>query len=51
MTATHDQHGHRNYLTPTERDAFLEAAKDTEVRELQLNLVDDSAGRKKRGDG
>jgi integrase len=35
MTNLHDQHGHRKYLTPAERDAFLRAADDAEVREVR----------------
>src|SRR5215207_9106187 len=35
MTSLHDQHGHRKYLTPAERDAFLRAADDAEVREVR----------------
>ena len=35
MTTLHDQHGHRKYLTLAERDAFLEAATDAEVREMR----------------
>jgi integrase len=35
MTNLHDQHGHRKYLTPAERDAFLAAADDAEVREVR----------------
>jgi integrase len=35
MTTLHDQHGHRKYLTPAERDAFLKAADDAEVREVR----------------
>ena len=35
MTTLHDQHGHRKYLTPAERDAFLRAADDAEVREVR----------------
>jgi integrase len=35
MTNLEDQHGHRKYLTPAERDAFLRAADDAEVREVR----------------
>ena len=35
MTILHDQHGHRKYLTPAERDAFLNAADESEVREVR----------------
>src|SRR5829696_8298648 len=35
MTNLHDQHGHRKYLTPAERDAFLQAADDAELREVR----------------
>ena len=35
MTTLHDQHGHRKYLTPAERDAFLKAADDAELREVR----------------
>ena len=35
MTNLHDQHGHRKYLTPAERDAFLRTADDAEVREVR----------------
>ncbi len=35
MTTLHDQHGHRKYLTPAERDAFLNAADESEVREVR----------------
>ena len=39
MTTLHDQHGHRKYLTPAERDAFLEAATDAEVREMRTSCA------------
>jgi integrase len=35
MTTLHDEHGHRKYLTPAERDAFLKAADDAELREVR----------------
>ena len=35
MTTLHDQRGHRKYLTPAERDVFLKAADDAEVREVR----------------
>ena len=34
MTTLHDQHGHRKYLTLAERDVFLKAVDDAEVREV-----------------
>jgi hypothetical protein len=36
MTTLHDQHGHRKYLTPAERDAFL---KVREVRTFCATLA------------
>src|ERR687892_1772833 len=35
MNTLYDSHGHRKYLTPAERDAFLKAADETEVREVR----------------
>ena len=35
MNTLYDQHGHRKYLTPAERDAFLKAADESEVREVR----------------
>ena len=35
MTTVQDEHGHRKYLTPAERDAFLKAADDAELREVR----------------
>ena len=35
MTTLHGQHGHRKYLTPAERDVFLKAADEAEVREVR----------------
>ena len=35
MTTLHDEHGHRKYLTPAERDAFLKTADDAELREVR----------------
>jgi integrase/recombinase XerD len=35
MNTLYDQYGHRKYLTPAERDAFLKAADETEVREVR----------------
>ena len=39
MNTLYDQHGHRKYLTPAERDAFLNAADESEVREVRTRLV------------
>jgi integrase/recombinase XerD len=33
--ALYDQHGHRKYLTPAERDAFLKATDESEIREVR----------------
>jgi integrase/recombinase XerD len=35
MNTLCDHDGHRKYLTPAERDAFLKAADDSEVREVR----------------
>ena len=35
MNTLYDHDGHRKYLTPAERDAFLKAADDAEVREVR----------------
>jgi integrase/recombinase XerD len=35
MNTLYDHDGHRKYLTPAERDAFLKAADDSEVREVR----------------
>src|SRR3954469_7629784 len=35
MNTLYDHHGHRKYLTPAERDAFLKAADGSEVREVR----------------
>ena len=35
----YDQDGHRKYLTPAERDAFLKAADDAELREVRTSCV------------
>lgn len=35
MNTLYDQYGHRKYLTPAERDAFLKAADESEVREVR----------------
>lgn len=35
MNSLYDQHGHRKYLTPAERDAFMKAADEAEVREVR----------------
>jgi integrase len=35
MNTLYDQHGHRKYLTPAERDAFLKATDESEVREVR----------------
>src|SRR3954468_11993145 len=35
MNTLYDHHGHRKYLTPTEREAFLKAADESEVREVR----------------
>jgi integrase/recombinase XerD len=35
MNTLYDHAGHRKYLTPAERDAFLRAADESEVREVR----------------
>jgi integrase len=35
MNTLYDHHGHRKYLTPAERDAFLRTADESEVREVR----------------
>src|SRR3982750_1793437 len=35
MNTLYDHDGHRKYLTAAERDAFLKAADDAEVREVR----------------
>jgi integrase len=35
MSSLYDQNGPRKYLTPAERDAFLKAADEAEVREAR----------------
>ena len=35
MNTLYDHNGHRKYLTPAERDAFLRAADESEVREVR----------------
>ena len=35
MNTLYDHDGHRKYLTPAERDAFLKATDDADVREIR----------------